>query len=258
MKSLALILILAGCTGALDPDITSGSPGPVNAESTDSDVGEDGPSNGECNAPTGSSRAWGVSAELVGGFVNVSPFPDTADGAHALLGVSATLCTTCATLSISDAVFSVHADSTSTDTTIVEAASAVTNDLRIAIPGLDLRATTLIAVATATADGPFADVSADGSAVLGLTINGDRYVDLDQPWSITITDPITCTPIAEIHVLEVVEDMDGDDASIYVNALRVRLLDLALTPFINEATEIVVAHAEARVQVGRCHPPQPQ
>ncbi len=261
MKALTFVpLLLVGCTNALESDAPDVMP--VEDEQwTSSDQGASGPGGngpgaGACAAPVGDGRAFGIRAEVLGGLVEVSPFPDTATGGHSLLDVAAGLCTPCAKLALFDTVFSVTHESTGTGTALVETATATTNNLRLAIPGLDLRAATLVATATASAEGQDTEVSASGSIVQGLTINGTRFLDIDALIRIAVTDPITHTPIAEVHVLEQVEDADGEVHSIYVNAIRVHVFDLALTPLIDEETEIVIGHAEASVGAALCPIPQ--
>jgi len=230
-----LLAMTVGCTAdpvSLDP--TAPDPTRVTAMPAAPDPSPDSPR-------SAAGKAYGVSANVLD-LVELAPLPSTeVANPNTLVALAGAICSGCQTLAFGDAAFSVAETSISNEVRTDDLANATTNLAGLSLPGLHIAATTLRAATHAwvTANDGLADAHAnrDGSMIQGLQINGVDYGDWYEPATISITTPITGTPLAEIRLLETNVSVHAHDASIAVDALHV---------IIAESADVVVAHAESK------------
>ncbi|MGE0547379.1 MAG: choice-of-anchor P family protein [Kofleriaceae bacterium] len=252
---MSVCLLAVGCTNAATDD-----PGAASGDLTIvlDPPAKDEPSLDRCHWFGADGRAYGAYVSVAGGLVELPAFPDTnrhnpdlVIGIDTGRGLATDHCDSCNHDLLSDAVLAVEHTTTLTANSAGEVAEATVNDVALNLLGLNITATTLRARASASVSGFESDIvlSSEGSVIQNLRINGKDYLDLHEPVVIEVTDPITRTPIAEVRVLETETSAEGE---ISVNALHVVVFDLELTPILDESTEIIVAHADARIGEGNC------
>jgi hypothetical protein len=209
------------------------------------------------------ARAYGLRADLLGGGIlpadpdyGASPDSDVQNPdeilamTNALPGATAPL-VRALTVEEQDGSDNDHAGAWSES-------KAVEADINI--PGVvRVQADSVVARASTDAHSASADASAEGSLVGNLRINGTQYGDISEPTTIVINDPLDLgAPFIEVRVLE--REASGAAAGIpqpqpfgngtlmqsgmSVNGLHVIVHDRDGTP-VDEASEIVLAHAEA-------------
>ncbi|MCI0347145.1 MAG: DUF11 domain-containing protein, partial [Chloroflexi bacterium] len=197
----------------------------------------------------GSSRAYGISLDLLGGEV-IADTPDSdATNPGEVLSIPDPFGSATPLLKL----LSVSESDDSTADLESHSATATALDVDLNIPGvLHLQADTVVAKTTSQASATTAGSSRGGSLIQGLVINDVNYGAVTEPTTVLVRDPLSGDVLAEVHLLETTRsgaaagetqpNADTEFASgMAVNGIHVRvhLLDLA---------DLIVSHSDSAAE----------
>src|SRR5438552_6711992 len=182
-----------------------------------------------------SGEAFGVSVNAVGVRVGPTPHvvlpPDGGMVSDRLLGIAVPNAAASSTLEVVT-TGSIGPHSASAQSSATVEVLHVLNDL--------VKATAVVAVSSSTADGSTATSSSEGSAILGLSINGSELGDVTPPPNTQIA-----IPFGTVTLNEQIRSGDG----VHTSALTVNMIHVVLTDSLTGTitADIVVSSAHSDV-----------